>query len=378
MEETATNAPELGQGDDSHQFVIEVGIRHFLDPLRDLLDDPSVAEIMITGPNEVYVERAGRIEKTGVAFESQRALLAAVNTIAQFCGKTISDKEPILDGRLPDGSRVCVVMPPITEGGVSVNIRRFLRAAVDAKFLLEKNAATEQAVEFMRIAVKAKKNLIVSGGTGSGKTTLLNILSTWFDPSQRVVIIEDTRELQMQAEHTVQMEARRADEYGEGEVTVRDLFVTSLRMRPDRIVVGEVRRGEALDMIQAMSSGHSGTLATLHADTPAQSCGRLETMCLMADLGLPLAALRRQIAMAMDLIFQTSRLPSGRRLITHISEVDYDDQANNYRLADIFALEVKSGEPELVYTGHRPKFADDIRWMGLADEVKLTKPIFEG
>ncbi len=378
MDDTAATAAETPQRDDGHQLVIEMGIRHFLGPVRRLLDDPAVAEIMITGTDAVYVERAGRIEKTDVAFESERALLAAVNTIAQFCGKTISDKEPILDGRLPDGSRVCVVMPPITEGGVSVNIRRFLRAAVNERFLIEKKAATEQAVEMMRIAVKAKKNIIVSGGTGSGKTTLLNILSTWFDPSQRVVIIEDTRELQMQVEHTVQMEARRADEFGEGEVTVRDLFVTSLRMRPDRIVVGEVRRGEALDMIQAMSSGHSGTLATLHADTPSQSCGRLETMCLMADLGLPLAALRRQIAMAVDLIIQTSRLPSGRRLITHISEVDYDDRANNYKLADLFALEIKGGEPELVATGRRPGFADEVSWMGLAGEVKLTKPLFEG
>jgi pilus assembly protein CpaF len=228
------------------------------------------------------------------------------------------------------------------------------------------------------LAVKAEQNIVVSGGTGSGKTTILNILSNAFDDGERVVVIEDTRELQVQKKHVVQMEARPPDAYGRGEITVRDLFVTSLRMRPDRIVVGEVRRGEALDMIQAMTSGHRGSLATLHADNPAQTCGRLETMCLMADVGLPLAALRRQVALALDLVVQSARLHSGRRLITHISEVGLDEATNTYEFNDIFNLDTSAAEPVLKWTGHRPALAKEIGWRGLAGQVKLTQDILGG
>ena len=349
------------------------GAQFFLEPLMLLLEDESVTEIMVNGPSDVFVERGGRIEKTELQFEDEEALRAAANNIAQYVGKSIDEQDPILDGRLPDGSRVCIVLHPLAAHGTSINIRRFSQRANKPEFLLERDAITPAALEFILLAVKAHQNLVVSGGTGSGKTTLLNILSTCFDDRERILIIEDTRELQIDKPHVVQMEARPPDAYGKGEITVRDLFVTSLRMRPDRIVVGEVRQGEALDMVQAMTSGHRGSLATLHSDTPAQTCGRLETMCLLADIGLPLSALRRQVALALDLVVQAARLPDGRRLITHVSEIGLDEATNSYLIEDVFALDTSAESPRLAWTGRRPALADEIAWRGLADEVVLTK-----
>ncbi len=352
------------------------GVEFFLAPLVPLLADESISEIMVNGPSDIYIERGGKIEVSGVHFRDEDELLAAANNIAQYVGKSISPADPILDGRLPDGSRVCIVLAPIAAGGTSINIRRFLRRAVTPQFLLDRKAITPEALEFILLAVEAELNVVVSGGTGSGKTTLLNILSTAFSDSQRIVVIEDTRELQIQKRHVVQMEARPADVYGKGQITVRDLFVTSLRMRPDRIVVGEVRRGEALDMVQAMTSGHRGSLATLHADTPSQACGRLETMCLLADVGLPLQALRRQIALALDIVIQVARLHDGRRLVTHISEIELDEATLTYQIHDIFHLDTSDGTPRLVYTGRKPKLAAEIGWRGLSSKVRETKAIF--
>jgi len=370
--ETTQSAPGTDSAGRGAELAYQAGVDFFLGPLVPLLADDTVSEIMVNGPDEVYIERAGRVEQVDARFRDEAALLAAANNIAQYVGKSINQTEPILDGRLPDGSRVCIVLHPVAARGTSINIRRFARTAVRADFLLEKEAVTPEALEFLLLAVKAEQNIVVSGGTGSGKTTLLNILSTAFDDSQRIVVIEDTRELQVQKQHVVQMEARPPDAYGKGQITVRDLFVTALRMRPDRLVVGEVRRGEALDMIQAMTSGHRGSLTTLHADTPPQTCGRLETMCLMADIGLPLMALRRQIALALDLVVQSTRLASGRRLITHISEIELDEATNTYRVDDIFNLDTSVDPPRLRWTGRRPALADEIGWRGLADEVRLT------
>ena len=379
-EPQTTDGAAQGEGQGSaagDDLVYRVGLEGFLAPVQSLLEDPTVSEIMIHGPNRVYVERAGLLERTDITFGSEHALLAAVNTIAQFCGKTISVKEPLLDGRLPDGSRVCVVLPPVSGDGISVNIRRFLRIAASPEFLLENKAVTPEALEFLELAVRAKRNILISGGTGSGKTTLLNILSSWFEPTQRVVVIEDTRELQLQQEHVIRLEARPADEYGEGEVTIRELFVTSLRMRPDRIVVGEVRRGEAIDMIQAMNSGHGGTMSTVHADSPSQACGRMEVMCLLTDLGLPLHALRRQIAMALHLVVQTARLHTGRRMITHISEVEYDAPENSYSFNHVFVLRPGADGLGLTWTGQRPKMAEEIDLYGLSDRVRLTESMWQ-
>lgn len=354
----------------------EASFKFFLGPLGSLLDDESVSEIMVSGPDNVFVERGGQLEKTDITFADENALRAAANNIAQFVGKTVSEEDPILDGRLDDGSRVCIVLHPLSAHGTSVNIRRFSQDAREPQFLVDVGSMTPEALEFAVLAVKAHTNLVVSGGTGSGKTTLLNILATAMDDSERVLIIEDTRELQLPKPHVVQMEARSADAHGRGAITVRDLFVASLRMRPDRIIVGEVRGGEALDLVQAMTSGHRGSLATLHADTPSQACGRLETMSLLADIGLPLSALRRQVALAIDLVVQTSRLTTGRRLVTHISEVEMDEEAGTYVVNDIFDLDTEGQTPQLRWTGRRPKLADEITWKGLADEVRLNKEMF--
>ncbi|MFT5284755.1 MAG: pilus assembly protein CpaF [Planctomycetota bacterium] len=355
----------------------KASLEFFLGPLIPLLEDESVSEIMVNGPEKVFVERGGNLVETDIRFRDEEELRAAANNIAQFVGKTISESDPILDGRLEDGSRVAIVLHPLSAHGTSINIRRFSKKAQNPEFLLEVGSLSAEALEFVSIAVASHQNLVVSGGTGSGKTTLLNILSTVFDDSERILIIEDTRELQVNKPHVVQMEARPADAYGRGEITVRDLFVTSLRMRPDRILIGEVRRGEALDMVQAMTSGHRGSLATLHADTPSQACGRLETMCLLADIGLPLTALRRQIAQALDIVVQATRLTSGRRLVTHISEVELDSQTNDYIINDIFVLDTTGDEPGLIWTGRRPKLADELGWKGLSGMVNLTAELMK-
>ena len=304
------------------------------------------------------------------ADEVKVGLQPGFDQIAKGCRR---DERAVLPANVVGGG---YHIHPVAAHGTSINIRRFSAKATSPEFLLEKEAITPEALEFLLLAVRAGQNIVVSGGTGSGKTTLLNILSNAFDERERIVIIEDTRELQVPKEHVVQMEARPPDRHGRGEITVRDLFVTSLRMRPDRIVVGEVRRGEALDMIQAMTSGHRGSLTTLHADTPAQACGRLETMCMMADVGLPLPALRRQVAMALDLVVQSARLHSGRRMITHISEVELDEATNTYRVHDIYALDTAAERPQLAWTGRRPALAGEIGWRGLAGEVKHTGRLF--
>jgi pilus assembly protein CpaF len=354
----------------------EAASRFFLGPLRLLLDDPTVSEIMVNGPEQVYVERAGRVEKTAVRFDNETSLLAAARNLAQFIGRTVDASRPLLDGRLADGSRVCVVLAPIAGPGTSINIRRFSQSARLPQFLLENQAITPEAMEFILLAVRGNQSVLVSGGTGSGKTTLLNILSTAFRPDERIVVIEDTRELAVQAEHVVQLEARPPDRFGRGEISIRDLFVSSLRMRPDRIIVGEVRRGEALDMIQAMTSGHRGCMATLHANTPADACRRLETMAMMADSGLPLPAIRRQVSSAIDLIVQGARLHSGRRLITHIAEVDFDEPGNVYLVEDIFRLKFEGETPALTWTGRRPRLADEIDALGLRDGIRWSSRLF--
>ena len=269
----------------------EASLEFFLAPLMPFFGDPDVSEIMVNGCSNVYIEKAGLIQKTAARFPSEADVQAAAQNIAQFVGQPLSPDRPMLDGRLPDGSRVCVVLGVLSSSGTQINIRRFAKAAVASAFLLERKSITPEALEYLDLAVQAHRNILVSGGAGSGKTTLLNVLTHGFGEKERIVVIEDTRELQVQRDHVVQLEARPPDAHGRGQITVRDLFITALRMRPDRIVVGEVRRGEALDMIQAMTSGHHGSLTTLHASTPADTCYRLETMALMADVGLPLFAL---------------------------------------------------------------------------------------
>ncbi len=350
----------------------EASLEFFLAPLRPFLADPEVTEIMVNGPERIYIEKGGRLTLTTASFPSELDVQAAGNNIAQFVGQPLSQERPILDGRLPDGSRVCVVLGPIAESGTQINIRRFVRSAVTPQFLIDRQSLTPMAMEFLLLNVKAHRNVLVVGGAGSGKTTVLNVLTTAFDPTERVVVIEDTRELQIQCPHVVQMEARTADAYGRGAITIRDLFITTLRMRPDRLIVGEVRRGEALDLIQAMTSGHRGALATLHAASAIDACHRIETMALMADVGLPLFALRRQVASAIDLLVQTVRLPTGPRLISSISEVAFDEEKSNYIITDLFTLADSDRERQLQWTGQKSELRNDPAMTVLSEQVVLT------
>jgi pilus assembly protein CpaF len=334
----------------------------FFEPIRPLLEDPSVADIMINGPDEVYVERRGHIELTDARFASREALEAALRNAAQFVGKTIDPECPILEGRLPDGSRIEAVLPPAAPDGPTVSIRRFFKETLTVARLVRLGAMTEDVAAFLRAVVASKLNVLVAGGTGSGKTSMLNALSSFIPAGERVVTIEDARELQLQRAHVVALEARPPDARGRGEVTIRELFRATLRLRPDRIVVGEIRGAEALEMVQAMTSGHGGCMSTLHASMPSDTLARLETMALMSDVSMPLAALRTQIASAIQLIVQTSRLPDGSRKVTHVTEVfGIDAVSGGYLTQDVYTLRYPerggpdAPAPEIVPTGHVPR-----------------------
>jgi pilus assembly protein CpaF len=352
-------------------------LEFFLAPLIPLLRDPDVNEIMVNGPDHIYVEKAGRLHLTAARFATEADVQAAANNVAQFVGQPLSHERPLLDGRLPDGSRVCIILGGLSPAGTHINIRRFARNAASADFLLNMQSITPLAMEFLQLAVKGHQNIVIAGGAGSGKTTVVNVLTHAFAEDERIVVIEDTRELQVQRKHVVQLEARPADAYGRGAVTVRELFTTALRMRPDRIVVGEVRRGEALDMIQALTSGHRGSMTTVHSQTPLDTCYRLETLALMADIAIPLHALRRQIASAVDLVVQTARLASGKRVVTGISEVHFDESTENYRIVDIFATSAEGPSRELSWTRTRPQLMGQLHLEGLTGGMSLTRPMLD-
>jgi pilus assembly protein CpaF len=316
--------------------VYEQTILNFFAPIRPFLDDPSVSEVMINGPDQIFIERKGQLTLTDAKFSSREALVAALRNLAQFVGRHVDEFRPILEARLPDGSRVEAVLPPAAPEGPHVAIRRFFRETLTVERLVGFGSFTPEAAEFLRAVVNVKENTIVAGGTGSGKTSLLNALTGFIPSGDRVVIIEDSKEVQAQQEHIVALEARPPDHRGRGAVSIRDLFKATLRMRPDRIVVGEIRSGEALDLIQAMTSGHGGCMATVHATYPMDTLQRLETMCMMSDIALPLSALRAQIASGVDVIVQTSRLRDGSRCVTHISEVQGYDPEKGYHIEDVF------------------------------------------
>jgi len=316
--------------------VFEHTLLNFLAPIKPFLDDPSVSEVMINGPDQIFIERKGKLTLTDARFASRDALTAALRNLAQFVGRHVDEHRPILEARLPDGSRVEAVLPPAAPDGPHVAIRRFFRETLTVDRLVGFGSFSPEAADFLRSVIAVKENTIVAGGTGSGKTSLLNALTGFIPNDDRVVVIEDSKEVQPQQPHIVQLEARPPDVRGRGAVSIRDLFKATLRMRPDRIVVGEIRSGEALDLIQAMTSGHGGCLATVHATYPMDTLQRLETMCLMSDIALPLHALRAQIASGVDMIVQTSRLRDGSRCVTHISEVQGYDPEKGYRIEDVF------------------------------------------
>jgi pilus assembly protein CpaF len=301
-------------------------VRTLLAPIASLLDEPSVSEIMINGPDRIYAEQHGRLALTDCRFDDLESLLSAVRAVGQYAQREVGEQSPILEARLPDGSRIEAVLPPAAPEGPIVSIRRFSENTMTLDELVARGSVDQAGASLLRQMIAQRRNILVSGGTGSGKTSLLNALAGFIPDDQRIVVIEDARELRLRHAHVVQLEARPADARGRGELTVRDLFKASLRLRPDRIVVGEIRGREALELIAAMTSGHDGCLSTIHATNPGDALARLETLALSAGLSLPLWALRAQIASAIDLVVQTSRMPDGSRQITEIAQVALEEQ----------------------------------------------------
>lgn len=367
----------------ARQDVFEASVQYFLDPIASLLSDESVSEIMVNGHNEIYVERSGKLIHTELRFPSEDALLSAIHNVAQWVGREISEEHPVLDARLPDGSRVHAVIPPSARTGIYLTIRKFTRVALTMEDLIAFGSLSEAAQEFLEICVLLKKNMLISGGTGTGKTVLLGAISRAIPAEERIVVIEDTSELRLMQPHTLYLEARHGDRAGKGSLTVRDLFVNSLRMRPDRIVVGEVRGGEALDLIQSMISGHAGSLSTIHANTPLDSLIRLETLSLMSDVQIPVYVARAQVASAIDLIVQIARFTEdGSRKITRITEAVGLDENNQYQTIDLYRclLHGKNKEGRLISslepTGQQPTFATEPYEQGLGEKIHLTEGIW--
>lgn len=346
-------------------------------PIQSLLDDPEVSEIMVNGPKQVWVERKGKLSRTNITFEDDAHVMRIIQRIVLPLGRRIDEDHPTVDARLPDGSRVNAVIPPVAIDGPCITIRKFSKDKLTVEQLIELGSLTPEMVEFLKACVVARLNIIISGGTGSGKTTLLNVLSSFIPPDERIITIEDAAELQLRQEHVVRMETRPPNLDGTGEVTIRDLVRNALRMRPDRIVVGEVRGGEALDMLQAMNTGHDGSLTTIHANSPRDAIARLETLCLMSGVELPARAIREQIASAVDLIIQQTRLRDGSRKVTAITEVA-GMEGDVVTLTDIFRFEQTGISPDgkvlgqLRPTGIRPLFTPRLEAAGF----KLPPQIF--
>jgi len=340
-------------------------------PIDKLLKEEGVTEVMVNGPNTVYVERGGRIERDPATFVDSDHLRRIIDKIVSEVGRRIDESTPMVDARLPDGSRVNAVVSPLAIDGPFLTIRKFSTDPLQIDDLIRYGSVNAHAARFLQACIVGKLNCIVSGGTGTGKTTMLNVLSSFIPPEERIVTIEDAKELQLHQDHVLSMEARPPNIEGRGEVTIRDLVKNSLRMRPDRIVIGECRSGEALDMLQAMNTGHDGSLTTLHANTPRDALSRLETLVLMAGFDLPVRAIREQAASAVDCIIQLSRLRDGTRRVTHITEVQ-GMEGDVITLQDIFLFDFSMGVDEhgrfkghLKATGVRPKFAEKLADLGI-------------
>ncbi|MEW6096451.1 MAG: CpaF family protein [bacterium] len=332
-----------------------------LGPIEPLLKDPSVSEIMVNGAHQVYVERQGKIERTDVTFNDDAHLLHIIDRIVSPIGRRVDESAPYVDARLKDGSRVNIIIHPLSLKGPILTIRKFFKERLEIDDLIRFGTLTPNMAEFMKACVRARLNIIVSGGTGSGKTTTLNVLSSFISPSERIITIEDSAELQLHQEHVITLETRPPNIEGKGEITTRDLVRNALRMRPDRIIVGEVRGGEALDMLQAMNTGHDGSLTTVHSNSPRDTLARVETMTLMAGMELPVKAIREQITSAIDLIVHQARLQDGSRKIVNITEVQGMEK-DVIVLQDVFYFEQKTIDEkgkvigELKPTGIKPKF----------------------
>jgi pilus assembly protein CpaF len=357
-------------------------LRHFLGPILPLLEDPTVSEVLVNGTGAVYFERKGRLSLADVKFPSEASLMAAARNVAEYVNRRIDADHHSMDARLPDGSRVHVIIPPCSRQGVCFSIRRFQKSSFDLDSLIERGSLTAEAAEFLRLAVYLHKNTVISGGTGTGKTSMLNALSAAIPEYERIIVIEDSSELQLNQPHTLYLEAQPARPDGKGQVTIRDLFVDSLRMRPDRIVVGEIRRGEALDLVQSMISGHAGSLTTVHANTPRDALIRLETLSLMSDVSLPVYVARAQVASAVHLVLQIARFSDGSRRVQEIAEVLGMGEDNNYRVQALYRFEGRGRDAEgnilgeLVRTGTGTSFASEPFDLGVGDRVRLTAGLF--
>jgi len=338
-------------------------------PIEPLLRDDTITEIMVNGPKQVYIERGGKLYKTDVTFENDDHVMRIIDRIVSPIGRRVDESTPYVDARLPDGSRVNIIIPPISLIGPVITIRKFSRDPFTVDDLIRFGTMTPEIAKFLEACVKARLNIIVSGGTGSGKTTTLNVLSSFIPEDERIITIENAAELQLHQEHVVTLESRPPNIEGKGEITIRDLVINALRMRPERIIVGECRGGEALDMLQAMNTGHDGSLTTLHSNSPRDTLSRLETMVLMAGMELPVRAIREQIASAVDLIVHQERLRDGTRKIVSITEVQ-GMEGDVIVLQDIFVFEktgIRDGKVigEFKATGVRPKFIEKFETMGI-------------
>lgn len=341
-------------------------LKQFLGPVMPFLDDPSVSEILINGPDEVFIERGGKLEKTNATFLDEDALRAAVTTIAQSVGRRIDEDEPRLDARLPDGSRIAAVIPPCSLKGTTVSIRKFTQSKITFRDYIKIGAISADAAQFLDVCMFLGKNILVSGGTGSGKTTLLSLLCSRIPKGQRIIVIEDSNELQISYEHVVNFETRQGNQLGEGEVTMKDLLKSSLRLRPDRIIVGEVRSSEALELINAMNTGHKGCMGTVHANSPEDAIVRLEALAQGGDAKISEKALKHQVAAAIDLIVQISRYSDGSRKVGAISEVRGFNADGSYDVVPIFTMPRMVRRPDgklegmIEATGELPSFVNEI------------------
>lgn len=368
------------QNVDDGQFNPFLFLKPFLEPVQKYLDDDSVSEIMINGPENIFIEQSGKIHKAPEKFTSPKALIAAAKNIGRAINKEVNEQHPIMDARLEDGSRVCVILAPCSLDGAAIAIRKFFKKKLSMDRLISFGSITPEAVEFLKIGVLLKKNLIVSGGTGSGKTSLLNAMSAMIPNDQRIVVIEDSAELQLQKDHLVRLEARQPDEKGRYAVDIRDLLKSTLRMRPDRIVIGEIRGGEAFDLLQAMNTGHGGSMSTIHSNSPLDTLLRLENTTLQSDeaKSIPHFAIKQQISSTIDLVVHTSRYPDGSRKVSHITEILGLDGDGNYKIQHLFTFKVTSSEKGVIkgdhkYSGVAPTFMEEIISYGL-EMPNVLKP----
>ena len=347
-------------------------------PLEPLLQDETITEVMVNGPDRVYVERRGLIELSEVVFEDNAHVRRIIDRIVSPLGRRVDESSPMVDARLPSGYRVNATIPPLAIDGPALTIRKFAQTPYTVQDLVANGTLSTNLVTFLRACVEARVNMIISGGTGTGKTTLLNVVSAFIPSNERIVTIEDTAELQLKRDHIVRLEYRPPNVEGEGEVTIRQLVINALRMRPDRIVVGEARGGEALDMLQAMNTGHDGSLTTIHSNSPRDTLRRIETMVLMAGLDLPLKAIREQLASAIELVVHLERMRDGVRRVAYVSEVQ-GMEGESIVMQDLFEFEQTAFQAGRVVgtlesTGLRPKFADKFEM----NSIKLPKGIFAG